>query len=167
MFHRCWLHSEAFSLLWEGALSLFCKLLWLLCLYFYKTRAKLGLALHCTLKWRDQGADLLQLCMGCSCHDLFGCRRWGMRQEVFPCSLPPHFLLMLCVCLQSHLPPEEEIINGMAAWFFFQLGMVRSIILPIKYRKCARASYQYRKSLDNIIAWFLTLTLGTGLPTIP
>lgn len=38
-----------------------------------------------------------------------------MRQEVFLCSLPPRFLLMLFVCLHCHLPPEDEIINGMAA----------------------------------------------------
>lgn len=168
MFHSCWLHSEVFSLMWEGALSLFCKLLWLLCLYFCETKAKLWLALHWTLKWRD---------LGCWSPSVvhwrfllwFGCRRWRVRWEVFPC-LPPHFLLMSCVCLQSHWPSEDEIINGMAVWLFFHLGTVKSLILPIKYRaqqKCAKASHQYRKNLDNITAWFLTWTLGIGLPTIP
>lgn len=169
MFHSCWLHSEAFSLLWKGDFNLFCKLLWLLCLYFCKTRAKLWLALHCTLKWRDWG------CWSPSVvHWMFlpwlGCRRWRIRQEVFPCSLPPHFLLMLCICLQNHWPSEDEIINVMAVWHFFHLGMVRSIILPLKYRaqqKSPKASHQYRKTLDNIIAWFLTLILGICLPTIP
>lgn len=90
----------AFSLLWEGALSLFCKLSWLLCLYFCKTRAELQLALHCTLKWRDSGCWSPSV-VHWMFWPWFGCRRWGMGQEVFPYNLPPYFSPDVCLLAGS------------------------------------------------------------------